>query len=57
MLVQNNRQAAQKTDLSFVIQKYELKRTKSLLQYRKNELGFRGILCDTDVAKVSVIGV
>ena len=57
MIVQNVSHESGATDLTFTVPKGELERTLAVLETSKDELGFRSIESDSNVVKISVIGV
>ena len=57
MIVQNVSHEGGATDLTFTVPKGELERTLAVLETSKGELGFQSIESDSNVVKISVIGV
>ena len=57
MIVQNVSDEGGATDLTFTVPKGELERTLAVLETSKGELGFQSIESDSNVVKISVIGV
>jgi aspartate kinase len=57
MIVQNVSAETDRTDLTFTVSKADLNRAVSALKSRQEELGFDELLADSNVVKVSVIGV
>ena len=57
MIVQNVSADGKTTDLTFTVTKADLDRAVDILNTKKGELGFAGLLQDKNVVKVSVIGV
>ncbi len=57
MIVQSVSADGDKTDVSFTVGKGELDRAVSLVEKQRGELGFSQILSDSNVSKVSVIGL
>ena len=57
MIVQNVAEGGGTTDLTFTVSKADLERTIKVLEDRQEELGYRGLVPDANVCKVSVIGV
>lgn len=57
MIVQNVSHDSGATDLTFTVPKGELERTLTVLETAKEDLGFQSILSDSNVVKISVIGV
>jgi aspartate kinase len=45
------------TDISFTTDKSDLAKARQLLEAKRDELGFRGILADEGIGKVSIVGV
>ena len=57
MIVQNVSEDGCTTDITFTVSRADLDRAVALLTEREAELGVRRILRDSDVVKISVIGV
>lgn len=57
MIVQNVSEDGNSTDMTFTVGKADLDRTIQVLEKAKGELGYRKLLGDSNVVKVSVIGV
>lgn len=57
MIVQNVTEDGDFTDMTFTISQSEVPRTRELLTALKDKIGFEKLITDTDVAKVSVVGV
>jgi aspartate kinase len=57
MIVQSVSADGKATDVSFTVGKADLDRAVSLVEKKRQELGFSQILSDSNVAKVSVIGL
>ena len=57
MIVQNISEDGRKTDLTFTVAASELQRTLQVLRDRKDTIRYRDLRGDTDMVKVSVIGV
>ena len=57
MIVQSVPRAGQKSDLTFTIPTASLVQASDALEQAKEEIGFDEILTDTDVVKVSAVGV
>ncbi len=57
MIVQNVSANGQATDLTFTVAKGDLERAVAALEKKRDEMGFADLLADSNVAKVSVIGV
>jgi aspartate kinase len=56
MIIQNTRKGG-KTDMSFTVPKADYRRTIEIAQKVANEIGAEEVFGDTNIAKVSVIGV
>jgi aspartate kinase len=57
MIVQSVARAGQKSDLTFTVPTASLAHTTDVLQKVRGEIGFDEILTDTNVVKVSAVGV
>jgi aspartate kinase len=57
MIVQNISEDGRKTDLTFTVAASDLQRALQVLRDRKDTIRYRDLRGDTDVVKVSVIGV
>jgi aspartate kinase len=57
MIVQNVSADGETTDLTFTVTRADLDKTLHLLQARQAELGYRALLPDPKVVKISVIGI
>jgi len=57
MIVQNVSAETDRTDLTFTVGKADLERAETVLRSHQKELGFDELLSDSNVVKVSVIGV
>jgi aspartate kinase len=57
MIVQNVAEGGGTTDLTFTVPKADLERAIKVLEDRQEELGYRALMPDANVCKVSVIGV
>jgi aspartate kinase len=57
MIVQNVSADGQTTDMTFTVTEADFDRTIDHLNRHKDEIGFREILADRNVAKISVVGV
>jgi aspartate kinase len=57
MIVQNVSEDGASTDITFTVSKGDLERARSVLDASKDELQYRRLLADSNVVKVSVIGV
>jgi aspartate kinase len=56
MIVQNV-SADGTTDMTFTVGRADLPRTRAILDGARDRIGFRELLADSDVAKISVVGV
>jgi aspartate kinase len=57
MIIQNDSKDAEETDVTFTVPRSDLARSVDLLEARKDAIGFRRIITDVEVAKISVVGV
>ncbi len=57
MIVQNVSADGQATDLTFTVAKAELDRAVETLEAKKDQLGYADLVFDSNVVKISVIGV
>jgi aspartate kinase len=57
MIVQNVSEDGKNTDLTFTVAKSDLDRAQKVLSEKKDELGYERMVPDSNVVKVSVIGV
>ena len=57
MIVQNVTEDGKTTDMTFTVSKGDFDRAQQVLQVKKAELNYQGIISDPNVVKVSVIGV
>ena len=57
MIVQNVAHSAGSTDVTFTVPSSDLPRSLDVLGQAKGEIGFEGLVHDTRVAKISVVGV
>ncbi|MFZ5792711.1 MAG: aspartate kinase [Pseudomonadota bacterium] len=57
MIVQNVSEGGQFTDLTFTVTKADLARAKKVLEERRDSLGYQALVPDSNVVKVSVIGL
>jgi aspartate kinase len=55
--VQNVSEDGASTDITFTVSKGDLERARGVLEASKEELQYRRLLADSNVVKVSVIGV
>jgi aspartate kinase len=57
MIVQSVPRAGQKSDLTFTVPTAALAQTRELLERAKEDIGFDDLLTDTNVVKVSAVGI
>ncbi len=57
MIVQNVSEDGSSTDLTFTVSRADLDRSVAILSERQGELGFKRIIPDATVVKISVVGV
>lgn len=57
MIVQNVSEDGQKTDMTFTVPRGDLKRAIELLENQKEDIVFDRMISDSDVVKISVVGV
>lgn len=57
MIVQNISEDGQKTDMTFTVPRGDLKRAIQLLEERKEDVSYERMISDSDVVKISVVGV
>ena len=57
MIIQNDSKENEETDVPFTVPRADLARSVDILEANKEEIGFRRIITDTEVAKISVVGV
>ena len=57
MIVQNVSEDGRKTDLTFTVARSELGRALAAIEAHGQEIGYRDVTHDADVAKVSIIGI
>jgi len=57
MIVQNVAADGERTDLTFTVTRDDLDRAMAILEARRADLGYKDLIADRDVVKVSVIGV
>jgi aspartate kinase len=57
MIVQNVTEDGKTTDMTFTVSKGDFDRAQQVLQAKKAELNYQGLISDSNVVKVSVIGV
>lgn len=57
MIIQNDSKDNEETDVTFTVPRADLARSVDILEANKEKIGFRRIITDTEVAKISVVGV
>jgi len=57
MIVQNVSEDGKNTDMTFTVSKGDFERAKQVLTGKQNSLNFHSLISDSNVVKVSVIGV
>ena len=57
MIIQNVAKDKGETDVTFTVPAADLVRTQALLEAQKEAIGFFRMICDSKVAKISVVGV
>lgn len=57
MIIQNVGRDKGETDVTFTVPLADLARAQALLEDKRDEIGFNRIITDSDVAKISVVGV
>ena len=57
MIIQNVAKEKGETDVTFTVPKSDLARAQALLEERQQEIGFYRLITDSEVAKISVVGV
>ena len=57
MIIQNIAKDKGETDVTFTVPASDLARTQALLEERKDDIGFYRMIANSNVAKVSVVGV
>ena len=57
MIVQNVSADDKATDMTFTVTKADLERTKSIIQSKKDEIGYEDLIAKDGVVKISIIGV
>ncbi|NWK95374.1 aspartate kinase [Sphingobium lactosutens] len=57
MIIQNDSKEKEETDVTFTVPRADLARSVDLLEAHKDKIGFRRIITDAEVAKISVVGV
>ncbi|MBL9033839.1 MAG: aspartate kinase [Rhodospirillaceae bacterium] len=57
MIVQNVSESGDTTDMTFTVSKADFERAKQVIEGQRNRVQFAGMIADSNVVKVSVIGV
>jgi aspartate kinase len=57
MIVQNVSETGDTTDMTFTVSKADFERAKQVIEGQRNQVQFAGMIADSNVVKVSVIGV
>jgi aspartate kinase len=57
MIVQNVSESGDTTDMTFTVSKGDFERAKQVIEGQRNHVQFAGLIADSNVVKVSVIGV
>ncbi len=57
MIIQNDSKDNEETDVTFTVPRADLARSVDILEARKEQIGFRRVITDAEVAKISVVGV
>ncbi len=57
MIVQNVSEGGDATDMTFTVSKGDFERAKQVIEANKSELQYAGLIADSNVVKVSVIGM
>jgi len=57
MIIQNDSKDNEETDVTFTVPRADLARSVDILEGKKDQIGFRRIITDAEVAKISVVGV
>jgi aspartate kinase len=57
MIVQNVSETGDTTDMTFTVSKADFERAKQVIEGQRNRVQFAGMIADSNVVKVSVIGV
>jgi aspartate kinase len=57
MIVQNVSETGDTTDMTFTVSKADFERAKQVIEGQRNQVQFAGLIADSNVVKVSVIGV
>ena len=57
MIVQNVSETGDTTDMTFTVSKADFERAKQVIEGQRNRIQFAGLIADSNVVKVSVVGV
>lgn len=57
MIIQNDSKDKEETDVTFTVPRTDLARSVDILEKLQEQIGYRRIITDAEVAKVSVVGV
>lgn len=57
MIIQNDSKDNEETDVTFTVPRADLARSVDILEGLKEQIGFRRVITDAEVAKISVVGV
>jgi aspartate kinase len=57
MIIQNIAKDKGETDVTFTVPAADLVRTQALLEEHKDSIGYYRLICDSGIAKISVVGV
>jgi aspartate kinase len=57
MIIQNDSKDKEETDVTFTVPRTDLARSVDILEKLQEQIGYRRIITDSEVAKVSVVGV
>jgi aspartate kinase len=57
MIIQNDSKDTEETDVTFTVPRADLARSVDILEGLKETIGYRRIITDAEVAKISVVGV
>ncbi|MEZ5654317.1 MAG: aspartate kinase [Sphingobium sp.] len=57
MIIQNDSKDSEETDVTFTVPRADLARSVDILEAQKDAIGYRRLITDDQVAKISVVGV
>ncbi|MGD9809824.1 MAG: aspartate kinase [Sphingobium sp.] len=57
MIIQNDSKDTEETDVTFTVPRADLARSVDILEGNKDAIGFRRLITDAEIAKISVVGV